>query len=56
MAKPGDRIDGFEAMGGLVFEEISLKPGEKSILYDCFGMHGRPGVGGTGRRAAQGTR
>lgn len=37
MAKPGDRIDGFEAMGGLVFEEISLKPGEKASYVIALG-------------------
>lgn len=37
MAKPGDRIDGFEAMGGLVFEEISLQPGEKTSYVVALG-------------------
>lgn len=37
MAKPGDRIDGFEAMGGLTFEEISLQPGEKASYVIALG-------------------
>lgn len=30
MISAGTRIDGFEAMGGLVFEQITLQPGEKA--------------------------
>ncbi len=37
MAKPGDRIDGFEAMGGLVFEEMNLQPGEKASYVVASG-------------------
>ena len=39
MIKAGSRIDGFEAMGGLVFEEITLRPGEEAsyiIALSCM--------------------
>lgn len=37
MSTAGARIDGFEAMGGLVFEQITLKPGEKASYIIALG-------------------
>ncbi|MCR5478194.1 MAG: cellobiose phosphorylase [Lachnospiraceae bacterium] len=35
-AHAGDAVDGFEAMGGLVFPEISLEPGEAAVLITAL--------------------
>ncbi|MCM1038466.1 MAG: cellobiose phosphorylase [Ruminococcus sp.] len=37
MAKAGAQIDGFEAMGALVFENLTLKPGEKASYIVALG-------------------
>ncbi len=37
MVKAGERIDGFEAMGGLVFEQIALAPGESASYVIALG-------------------
>lgn len=37
MYTAGERIDGFEAMGGLVFEKIALQPGEKASYVIALG-------------------
>lgn len=48
MAKAGERIDGFEAMGGLVFEQISLQPGETASYVIALGcMENTVGKGST---------
>lgn len=48
IAKAGERIDGFEAMGGLVFEQISLQPGETASYVIALGcMENTVGKGST---------
>lgn len=37
MAKAGERVDGFEAMGGIVFEQITLQPGETASYILALG-------------------
>lgn len=34
---PGTKINGFEAMGGIVFEELTLNPGEKAVYIIALG-------------------
>ncbi|MCD7725038.1 MAG: cellobiose phosphorylase [Clostridiales bacterium] len=54
-AQAGDRIDGFEAMGGLVFREISLRPGEKASYVIALGCMEDPAWASleAGRRRTQ---